>query len=363
MKFLLLSPGQCDSPVTWSGTSKNILEGFYRIVGKDKVAYINMYSFIPRVLKAFVILYSKVFFVGGNKTRNRFVFPLFAKKCRKFICKENPKGWNLFIADHAASLLPDSVLSAVYIDSDYLVWAPNVDGICKDSYLRYFEKKTGASFRKMNLIFTMNEWTRDYTIKHYGLPESKVFNVGFGINVKLYYGNKNYSEKRMLIVLRKGREKMKGLVLLLNALKIARQTYPDLSLDVVGTDYGNGEENVRCWYNFPRSKTTELFQKASLYVMPSQGEPNGITYLEALANKAPIVGLKGFAVPEFSGYGKYGFVIDEVSPDAVARTIVEAFSDVERLKKMGEDGQAFVADRFSWDNVTNQMYNIMINHK
>ena len=67
-------------------------------------------------------------------------------------------------------------------------------------------------------------------------------------------------------------------------------------------------DGVTYYYNEPRSKTVELLQKATLYVMPAIREPNGITYLEALANKTPIIGLNRFAFPEFCGYGEYGFI-------------------------------------------------------
>lgn len=43
--------------------------------------------------------------------------------------------------------------------------------------------------------------------------------------------------------------------------------------------------------------------------MPSRNEPNGITYLEALANKTPFVALNRYAAPEFAGYGEWSFCV------------------------------------------------------
>lgn len=358
MKLLLLSPGNCDNPQTWSGTSINLLRGFKQI--KDiNISHVNMYRFIPKVLKGVIRLYGKFFFIGGNNTRNKLCYPILSNKCARYIAQHNVKGWNLFIADHATTYIGSGIRCAAYIDADYMAWAPNAKGLFKESYLKYYNHKTRESLHKMDYIFTMNEWTRDFTIRHYNISADKVFNVGFGINVTPFFGEKDYSNKRMLIVLRKGREKLKGLYLLLEAFALAKKEIKDLSLDIVGTDFGEGIEGVRCWYNYPRSKTAELFQKSSIYIMPSKGEPNGITYLEALANKSPIIGLRGFAVPEFSGKGKYGFIVDEASPDNVSDTIIEAFRDTNRLKKMGEEGQKYVIERFTWENVTKNMYEIM----
>ena len=362
MKILLLSPGPCDDKITWSGTSFNLLQGFQNIENVQ-TSHVNLYSFIPLMFKAMVKGYKQFFFVGGNNSRNRLCYPILANRVAKYITKNNQEGWNLFIADHATSCIAPKTKCAVYIDADYMVWAPKEEGKFKDGFLKYYDAKTKESLENMVYIFTMNEWTREFTIKHHGIEPNKVFNVGFGINVKPYFGDKDYSQKRMLIVLRKGREKMKGLYLLLDAMELAKSEISGLSLDIVGTDVGQDKDNVRTWYNYPRSKTAELFEKSSLYVMPSEGEPNGITYLEALANKTPIVGLNGFAFPEFAGQGKYGFIAKEATPRAVADKIIEAFENIDRLRVMGEEGQKYVMSRFSWESVTRNMYNIMKDNK
>ena len=362
MNLLLLSPGPCDNKITWSGTSMNLLNAF-RNIETIEVSHVNMYSFIPFIYKILIRVYRQFFFVGGNNTRNRLCYPMLAQKVAKYIAVNNQKGWNLFIADHASSCLTPDSKCAAYIDADYMVWAPKEEGRLKDGFLKYYDAKTKESLENMAYIFTMNEWTREFIIKHHGIEPNKVFNVGFGINVKPYFGDKDYSQKRMLIVLRKGREKMKGLYLLLEAMELVKSEISELSLDVVGTDVCKDNDSVRTWYNYPRSKTAELFEKSSLYVMPSEGEPNGITYLEALANKTPIVGLNGFAFPEFAGQGKYGFIAKEATPRAVADKIIEAFENIDRLRVMGEEGQKYVLSRLSWESVTRNMYNIMKDEK
>ena len=91
------------------------------------------------------------------------------------------------------------------------------------------------------------------------------------------------------------------------------------------------ERNIKKWdgvfyyYNQPRTVTVSLFQECALYAMPALLEPNGITYLEALANKMPILGLNRFAFPEFSGYGKFGFIVDEPILENVSIAICKAF--------------------------------------
>ena len=124
-------------------------------------------------------------------------------------------------------------------------------------------------------------------------------------------------------------------------------------LAIVGTDEVRSQEGVTYYHNKSRETTVELFKRCTLYTMPALAEPNGTTYVEALANKAPIA-------PEFSGYGKYGFMASEATPQSVADVIIEALSDKERLKRMGEEGQQFVMKTFTWEVVCQKMLDSMV---
>ena len=64
--------------------------------------------------------------------------------------------------------------------------------------------------------------------------------------------------------------------------------------------------------------------------MPALLEPNGTTYLEALANKTPTVGLNRFAFPEFCGKWFEGCVINhkDENPANNAATNIEVCTQV-----------------------------------
>lgn len=170
----------------------------------------------------------------------------------------------------------------------------------------------------------------------------------------------NYDDNLLLIVLRKGTEYYKGLLLLIDAFDIVKEKVSNAKLAIVGTDEVRSQEGVTYYHNKSRETTVELFKRCTLYTMPALAEPNGTTYVEALANKAPIVGLNKFSAPEFSGYGKYGFMASEATPQSVADVIIEALSDKERLKRMGEEGQQFVMKTFTWEVVCQKMLDSMV---
>lgn len=229
----------------------------------------------------------------------------------------------------------------------------------KEKTFRIFKKETNKYINRLKYIFTFNEWTRQSLIDDFYVDRNKVINVGFGANLNPYHGLKDYASNHLLIVLRRGLEKNKGLLLLLEAFKIAYKQNPSLKLSVVGTSL-EPIEGVTYYEGYPREKTIELFHQASLYAMPALFEPNGMVYIEALACKTPILGLNRLAFPEFCGNGAYGFIVEPNAED-IAQTIVSAFNSPETLKKMGESGQDYVVNRFNWDTVVQTIINKSIN--
>lgn len=362
MKLLLLARGGFKNPKSWSGTPY-ILGKELQKLPEAEIETID-WQISKRVLQFYHILISKVIFNWGT-SRDPLLQPLFKHKISAIIKKQNKSDWFLFISDYS---LPDNTpipfKKAVYFDSflkDFVYYIEDKRWF-KGQYMNYYEKVNKATLKKIDLIFTQNEWSRQGVISTYNISAKKVYNVGFGINVQPYFGPKDYDSELLLIVLRKGTEKYKGLHLLLEALGLIRKENPNIQLAVVGTDVGDGLPGVSCYVDQPREITVELFKKAALYVMPALHEPNGITYLEALANKAPIVGLNRFAVPEFSGYGEWGFMIEKADPAELASLIADALADKERLKDMGLKGQQFVSKRYRWDLVVGKMHRLMQEH-
>jgi glycosyltransferase involved in cell wall biosynthesis len=83
-------------------------------------------------------------------------------------------------------------------------------------------------------------------------------------------------------------------------------------------------------------------------------------YLEALACRMPIVGLRANAFPELSQGGKVGFILDDETPDALAETLLSAFQSPEILETKGQAGQSFCLERFTWKQTVARMLDVML---
>ncbi len=361
MKIALFAWGAENDTKVWSGTPSTLNHLFkekgFETAHVDMSSMLNIWHYRLRTLM------KKLGFDGLEK------LPILFQRLGRSVSKidetleENTS--LLFISSNAINKpLKKTHHAYIYVDAvarprqEFAPKLPFPKSLFREYGLKKYEEYDIRSYSFATKIFTQNEWSRKYIIEVYGVPAEKVINVGFGVNLTFYKEEKDYTRNLLLIVLRKGLEEPKGLNLLLPAFRIAKQTIKDLELAVVGTDGPEGD-GVTYYYNQPRSTTVQLFKECALYTMPALNEPNGITYLEALANKAPILGLDRFSVPEFSGYGKFGFYTPSVTPESVAALIVEALSDKNRLKAMGETGQRFVEERYTWNKVIDEMIKAM----
>lgn len=360
MMVTLAARGGFDNPKSWSGTPFILKNELEKALG-SAVPAID-WQINKTILSLYHRIYSRIFFTWGT-SRDPLLHPLFKSRISSLLKNVgSERQWLMFVSDYC---IPDHVTDklryAAYFDAflldffDYIV----DERLMRKPFIRHYERYNREYLSRMDVIFTQNEWTRHSITEVYNIDPDKIINVGFGINVSPLEEDKNYDEECILIVLRKGTERYKGLLLLLDAFKLVREKNPSVSLAVVGTDVGQGQPGVTCHYNQPRSVTEDLFRRASLYVMPALHEPNGITYLEALANKTPIIGLNRFAFPEFSGYGKYGFIVQKEEPAELADVILKALSDKKKLEAMGLQGQKFVTEHYRWNIVVGKMIKAM----
>ena len=360
MQLCLLTNGDFNNRKVWSGTPWQLYRSFSQLDNLD-ISAID-YS-LPRLWKSFCAhafsFSNNEFVIGGS--RDPWYRFWMEHRLKQELAKKTPTGWRLFVCDHNC---PKARIGkeryAIYVDGAVEIFWKYLKGntFWRKWYENYVRQYEQASIQNADLIFTQNEWSRKFYIDEWGISEEKVHNVGFGVNLQPLSSLKDYFQEELLIVLRHGTEHYKGLYLLLDAFERLRKRHSNVKLHVVGTT-NRPLEGVTYWDNYPRSKTVELFQKATLYVMPAIREPNGITYLEGLANKAPIVGLNRFAVPEFSGYGKWGFLCNQEDPEELATVLEDALSDKQRLAEMGKLGQDFVIGRYDRTKVVINMKDAM----
>lgn len=356
----ICSLGDPANPKTWSGTPFNIYSELLKMdclgTAFNSIATNNKYE---RKILNFIssLYYSKSVDLAHGLLHRYFN----ANKVKK-VTQESHSNLTL----HTGTLdlpfykFPENQKHFLFCDSTWNLWSSNSTTMkgYSQKMLRDAERLERKAYQQMEHIFPISEYVKEDLINNYGIDSKKITVVGTGLGViKPYYGKKDYSNGKILFVA-KGRFEDKGGSLVLDAFKIALERNPYLELTIVGQDEYLEKiklSNVKTYGFIPLEKLQELFNESSLFLMPAINEPWGLVFLEAMVCKMPIVGLNRNSFPEISGDGKYGFSLNEMNPEKLAKILIDAFANPALLEEMGARAQQFCLDKWSWRNTVSSI--------
>lgn len=214
--------------------------------------------------------------------------------------------------------------------------------------------------RRLDRIFTSSEESARTIVRDFGVGADRIRNVLNGIDTDLYRPDpaERRNEGEILCVGRAS-DPNKGIRTLIRAL--AR--LPD-SCRLTLIDDAHPGNNVFGWARecgvldrlqvTGRVASDELvrrYRRASLVVVPSRYEGFGLPAVEAMACGTPVVATRAGALPEVIGLTRGGVLVDNDSPEALARGIEQLLGDPARRSALGTLGRARVVEHLSWRRV------------
>ena len=218
--------------------------------------------------------------------------------------------------------------------------------------IRMIDRFESESLQSFDHIFPIGQHVVGDLVNHYGIDPALITPVGTGMGgIEPFHGVKNYGTRKILCIA-KERHHDKGVHRLVEAFTKLRNVHPDAQLTIIGGQSVSRELRAQPGLTLTgRVSNEELakyLQEACLYAMPATNEPWGLVFLEALAQKVPLLGLKRNALPEITAEGQDGFLIDDPSPESIFRQMAKALDTPELLKQMGTAGQKHVMGHYTW---------------
>lgn len=354
IKLNICSIGDPTDVKTWSGTPYNLYSELVKrnAIGKafDSNYFDNKYkSIIPRILNKY--------YYGSSIARERGSFQRYVNA---ELVKRETSSSSTNLTLHTGTLdlpflkLPKDQKHYLYCDSTWNLWSSHSTDMSKYSkkLIDHAERLEKKAYLQMAHIFSISEYVKNNLVYHYNIDPNLVTVVGTGLGViSPFFGEKNYLNKKILFAA-KGRFEDKGGHIVLEAFKKVLEYNSNIELLIVGQNEYTEKiklQNVRTLGFVSLHELQAIYNECSLFLMPALNEPWGLVYLEALACKMPIVGLNRNSFPEISGYGKYGFGLDNENPENLAQLIIQAFEDDDMLKEIGQKGQEYCLSNFSWE--------------
>ncbi len=350
--------GSPDDPRTWSGTAAHLLQSLNETGAFQAFPHAcNSKDWLARAAAALDRRRGLGHSSIPGPAARRLAARRTARRARKLECAAVLHLGTYDIGDFDGP-------EFIFVDNSFDIWERHAQAASRISLRqrKAFRRLESRALTNAAHVFTIGQHVAENMQQSFGLNESMLTAVGSGLGqIVPWHGPKDYSAARILIVA-KLRPWDKGLGSLLDGLSRARETRPDINLTVIG---GAGLAELRAlpWVTatgwLSQEELQDIFNASTLFVMPARYEPWGLSYLEALVCRTPVMGLSHLALPEITDHGRFGFLLNDDDPATLCTAILDALADPQRLERMGREGQAACAAKYRWEAVTQRMSGIM----
>jgi len=150
----------------------------------------------------------------------------------------------------------------------------------------------------------------------------------------------------------------KGQYELIGAAARLRDSFPNLHVMILGADVPEMRADYerrareggiadRVHFGGFQKDVRPFLHEFDVFAHPSYGEPFGLSIVEAMAMRKPVIACGTGGVPEIITHGRDGWLVEERSAEAVAAAITALLNDGELCRQMGARARETVRERFS----------------
>lgn len=240
--------------------------------------------------------------------------------------------------------------------------------------------KTLKAIKQSDFYIANTQYEKDRLIS-LGVNGEKIKVVGCGVNLKKYESNYQNSihkkfnlENRKIVGFIGRHEPSKGIITLIKAATLCWENGIDFFLLIAGStsDFTlkikkaiskinpKFQENIALISNFSEEDKIEIYKSLNLFVSVSQAESFGIVYLEAWANKIPVIGANIGAVKSVISHNKDGLIVEQENEIELSEAICKLLNDDNLRKDFGTNGYLKVVENYTWDKIVSKYRNIYL---
>ena len=215
--------------------------------------------------------------------------------------------------------------------------------------------------RQGNIFLCASSFIRDRVVA-LGFPAERTVTHYIGVDCRAIQPRDPAEETATILHVARLQE-VKGTRYLLRAFASATRTRRDVQLVIIGDGPLRHSlqrlaarlgirERVQFLGALPHAQVLAWMRRAAMLVLPGvrtatgREEGLGLVLLEAAAHGVPVIGSSVGGIPEAVVEGQTGFLVPERDTDALAARLGELIEDSALRRRMGEQGRAFVEQRF-----------------
>lgn len=267
-----------------------------------------------------------------------------------------------FFFTPAATNLP----YAIYVDATAAMverhYPPHIPwGGCASAKNRWMRRER-ALYDGALRVFAYSEFCKKSLCSDYGVPEMRVTVMYPGLNFqpKPVRPPRDAGPVRAIFV---GYDfKRKGGEILLEAWRKVRRRLPNAELIIIGPAMNSIKPAEGVHAIGAVSSPTQMsnyYDSADLFCMPSQFEPYGHVFLEAMSHGLPCVGADSCAMPEIIRPGFNGLLASEGNADSLADCLLKILSEGDYRAQLSDGALATAAGWDTWGQVAARMVDVL----
>lgn len=232
--------------------------------------------------------------------------------------------------------------------------------------------KANADLKQANLIIGNSLSLQKSLIRRFPAHSEKIRFVHLGVDTEKFFPRERNASESLHLLFAGRLIPRKGVITLLKAFKIARESFPSLQLSIAG---GTRNAAYKAFLkktaltlripvifkgNLTRAQMPEFYRSGNCFVCPSQKhEAFGLVNVEAIASGLPVIASRIGGIPEIIAHGRNGLLVDEYrKPAAFASQIIKLASEPELYKRLSIQAREDAKNYFSWNRTAIQLIEI-----
>jgi len=203
-------------------------------------------------------------------------------------------------------------------------------------------------------------------LKEYGLNPNEITVVGNGVDEKTFVPVLNKEQTESYVLYTGVLRARKGLFDLIKCAEYVCKAYPEIRFIICGRGLflNKLEEEVRrkglqkkiVFLGYvKRKKLIQVYQNATVHIVPSHYEGLPTTLLEAMSCGLPVVATDIGGNDEVISSGVNGFLVPPKCPEDMAKIILRLLDNASLRDRIGRAARRTIEEYYTWDKIADNI--------
>ncbi len=264
---------------------------------------------------------------------------------------------------HAHNYNAFPALFAAFSRKKKFIFTPHTFGFSKSlirNILHRFYRPFGDYiFRRADKIISTAQFERNWLIKTFKIPESKIIYIPLPINIPGKKPVKKHAGNYIKIAYFGRLSQEKNIRVLISAFSLVKQRYKDSGLLIAGDgplrknleELGKNIEDVRFLGRLSETDLNDFLDDIDIFVLPSRFEVSPRSVIEAMSRGIPVISTPVGELPQVFQDGKDCMFTKIDDPVDMSEKIMLLMEKRELAEKIAAAGRELVNERYDINRV------------